>query len=54
MNEAAEGMNGVMGVTARKLVSIDFNHDPHSAIVALGPDVGTGRHADTRAGLVRQ
>ncbi|WP_298862549.1 type I glyceraldehyde-3-phosphate dehydrogenase [uncultured Sulfitobacter sp.] len=33
--EAAKGMHGVMAVTARKLVSIDFNHDPHSTIVAL-------------------
>jgi glyceraldehyde 3-phosphate dehydrogenase len=32
---AAQGMNGVMGVTDRPLVSIDFNHDPHSCVVAL-------------------
>lgn len=35
LTEAAQGMNGVMGVTRRKLVSIDFNHDPRSCIVAL-------------------
>lgn len=35
LTEAANGMNGVMAVTARELVSIDFNHDPHSTIVAL-------------------
>jgi glyceraldehyde 3-phosphate dehydrogenase len=35
LTEAAQGMEGVMGVTARKLVSVDFNHDPHSAVVAL-------------------
>ena len=33
--EASKGMHGVMDVTLRKLVSIDFNHDPHSTIVAL-------------------
>lgn len=33
--EAAKGMNGVMDTTDRPLVSIDFNHDPHSTIVAL-------------------
>jgi glyceraldehyde 3-phosphate dehydrogenase len=31
---AAKGMHGVMDVTSRKMVSIDFNHDPHSMIVA--------------------
>ena len=35
LTKAAKGMNGVMAVTARPLVSSDFNHDPHSAIVAL-------------------
>lgn len=35
LTEAAEGMGGVMSVTARKLVSVDFNHDPHSTVVAL-------------------
>ncbi|MGJ8617457.1 MAG: type I glyceraldehyde-3-phosphate dehydrogenase [Sulfitobacter sp.] len=34
MAEAAQGMRGVMGVTERKLVSMDFNHDPRSAIFA--------------------
>ncbi len=32
--QAALGMQGVMGVTDRKLVSVDFNHDPRSAIFA--------------------
>ncbi|KEJ90244.1 type I glyceraldehyde-3-phosphate dehydrogenase [Sulfitobacter donghicola] len=32
---ASEGMEGVMGTTTRPLVSIDFNHDPHSSVVAL-------------------
>lgn len=35
LTQAAKGMNGVMAVTERELVSIDFNHDPHSTIVAL-------------------
>lgn len=35
LTKAARGMEGVMGVTTRKLVSIDFNHDPRSGIVAL-------------------
>ncbi|MEQ6204246.1 type I glyceraldehyde-3-phosphate dehydrogenase [Sulfitobacter sp. HNIBRBA2951] len=35
LTQAATGMNGVMAVTERELVSIDFNHDPHSTIVAL-------------------
>ncbi len=35
ISDASKGMEGVMGTTTRKLVSIDFNHDPHSAIVAL-------------------
>ncbi|MGE3769668.1 MAG: type I glyceraldehyde-3-phosphate dehydrogenase [Bdellovibrionales bacterium] len=34
--KAAAGMNGVMAVTDKPLVSSDFNHDPHSATVALG------------------
>lgn len=33
--EAAKGMNGVMDTTTLPLVSIDFNHDAHSTIVAL-------------------
>ncbi|MEM6306241.1 MAG: type I glyceraldehyde-3-phosphate dehydrogenase [Pseudomonadota bacterium] len=32
--EAAGAMHGVLGVTPRKLVSMDFNHDPRSAIFA--------------------
>jgi glyceraldehyde 3-phosphate dehydrogenase len=33
---AAEGpMKGVLGVNSRPLVSIDFNHDPHSSIADL-------------------
>lgn len=35
LTRAAQGMQGVMDVTTRPLVSIDFNHDPHSTIVAL-------------------
>ncbi|MFC6637876.1 type I glyceraldehyde-3-phosphate dehydrogenase [Sulfitobacter sp. JBTF-M27] len=35
MRAAAEGpLNGILGVTDRKLVSMDFNHDPRSAIHA--------------------
>ncbi|MGJ8546764.1 MAG: type I glyceraldehyde-3-phosphate dehydrogenase [Sulfitobacter sp.] len=35
MQAAAEGaLAGILGVTERKLVSIDFNHDPRSAIFA--------------------
>ncbi len=35
MNTAAAGaLDGVLGVTGRKLVSVDFNHDPRSAIYA--------------------
>jgi glyceraldehyde 3-phosphate dehydrogenase len=35
ISTASEGMEGVMGTTTRKLVSIDFNHDPRSSVVAL-------------------
>ncbi|MEM1302019.1 MAG: type I glyceraldehyde-3-phosphate dehydrogenase [Pseudomonadota bacterium] len=31
---AAGPLNGVLGVTDEKLVSMDFNHDPHSSIFA--------------------
>ena len=32
---AAEGpLKGILGVTDRPLVSMDFNHDPHSSIFA--------------------
>ncbi len=35
MKAAAEGpLKGVLGYTERKLVSMDFNHDPHSSIFA--------------------
>jgi len=34
MHAASSHMEGVLGVTDRKLVSIDFNHDPRSAIFA--------------------
>ena len=34
MHAAVPEMHGVLGVTDRKLVSIDFNHDPRSAIFA--------------------
>jgi glyceraldehyde 3-phosphate dehydrogenase len=35
MQAAADGpLSGVLGITSRKLVSIDFNHDAHSAIFA--------------------
>ncbi|KIN72145.1 type I glyceraldehyde-3-phosphate dehydrogenase [Sulfitobacter guttiformis] len=33
--DAATGMHGVMAVTSRQLVSVDFNHDAHSTTVAL-------------------
>ena len=35
LTEESKGVHGVMDVTTRKLVSIDFNHDPHSTVVAL-------------------
>lgn len=35
LTQASKGMEGVMGVTTRKLVSTDFNHDARSTIVAL-------------------
>ncbi|MCH1483442.1 MAG: type I glyceraldehyde-3-phosphate dehydrogenase [Alphaproteobacteria bacterium] len=36
LRRAAEGpMKGVLGVNERPLVSIDFNHDPHSSIADL-------------------
>jgi glyceraldehyde 3-phosphate dehydrogenase len=35
ISKASEGMEDVMGTTTRKLVSIDFNHDPRSSVVAL-------------------
>ncbi|MEO0359200.1 MAG: type I glyceraldehyde-3-phosphate dehydrogenase, partial [Pseudomonadota bacterium] len=35
MRAAANGpLKGVLGVTDEKLVSLDFNHDPHSSILA--------------------
>jgi glyceraldehyde 3-phosphate dehydrogenase len=35
MRVAAEGaMRGVLDVTDKPLVSMDFNHDPHSSILA--------------------
>ena len=34
-NAAAGPLKGVLDVTSRPLVSIDFNHDPHSSIVSL-------------------
>ena len=35
MQDAAEGAyKGILASTARKLVSVDFNHDPHSAVFA--------------------
>lgn len=37
LSAAASGpLKGVLAVTSQPLVSGDFNHDPHSAIVALG------------------
>ena len=48
LTNAAEGkLKGVLDVTDKPLVSIDFNHDPHSSIVALDQTMVT---AD---GLVR-
>ena len=35
MHAAASGpLKGILGVTDEKLVSMDFNHDPHSSIFA--------------------
>lgn len=34
MKAARDSLSGVLGVTDRKLVSTDFNHDPRSAILA--------------------
>ena len=34
MTDAAQRLEGVLGVTDRKLVSMDFNHDPRSAVFA--------------------
>ena len=34
MHAAVDDLHGVLGVTDRKLVSMDFNHDPRSAILA--------------------
>ncbi|MGB3244371.1 MAG: type I glyceraldehyde-3-phosphate dehydrogenase, partial [Sulfitobacter sp.] len=34
MEAAVDALSGVLGVTDRKLVSTDFNHDPRSAIFA--------------------
>ena len=48
LTTAAHGrLNGILDVTDKPLVSIDFNHDPHSSIVALDQTMVT---AD---GLVR-
>ena len=36
LKDASEGaMKGVLGINERPLVSVDFNHDPHSAIADL-------------------
>jgi glyceraldehyde 3-phosphate dehydrogenase len=36
LRTAADGpMKGVLGINERPLVSIDFNHDPHSSIADL-------------------
>ena len=36
LSDAAAGpLKGIMDVTSRPLVSIDFNHDPNSSIVSL-------------------
>ena len=34
VHAAVDDLHGVLGVTDRKLVSMDFNHDPRSAIFA--------------------
>ena len=44
-NAAAEGrLKGILGITHEPLVSIDFNHDPHSAVVALDQTKIMGDH----------
>ena len=36
LSAAANGpMKGVLGINERPLVSIDFNHDPHSSVADL-------------------
>ncbi|MDE2914428.1 MAG: type I glyceraldehyde-3-phosphate dehydrogenase [Paracoccaceae bacterium] len=46
--QAAEGrLKGILGVTDRPLVSIDFNHDPRSSVVALD------QTSVTEGGLIR-
>ena len=48
LSQAANGpMKGVLGVTDKPLVSVDFNHDSHSSIVALD------QTAVTTDGMVR-
>ena len=44
INAAANGpMNGVLGVSTEPLVSIDFNHNPHSSIFDTGGTFVTGK-----------
>lgn len=43
MQAAADGpLSGILGVEDRPMVSIDFNHDPRSSIVALGQTKALG------------
>ena len=53
--EAAAKIPDVLAVENRPLISIDFNHDPHSSTVSLAETkVTDGWHVGARPGLVRQ
>ena len=52
---AAEGeLKGILDYVTEPLVSIDFNHDPHSSNFCVRPDQGHGRNTGAHPGLVRQ
>ncbi len=55
MKEAANGaLKGILGYTNAPLVSVDFNHDPHSSLLRRDPDQGHRRHAGEGLLVVRQ
>ncbi len=54
LQKAAQGaFHGIVDYTELPLVSVDFNHDPHSAIVDGTQTQGQWRTPDQNVGLVR-
>ena len=56
MKAAADSgpLKGILAYTDEPLVSVDFNHDPHSSIFDATHDQGHRRHAGQGVRLVRQ